>query len=206
MVELQQLCDKVPCFDSKLAFQTIEDELGSRVSDLFSEITPEPVAAASLGQVYKATLRNSNSIVAVKVQRPFVLETVSLDLYLLRQIGLFVRNFPQLSSRLDIVSLLDEFAINFYQELDYNLECANGIRIAEDMKKLPMVVIPKPFPDFCSRRVHVAEWIDGEKLSQSTANDVGALVNLGVITYLTQLLDTGFFHADPHRKSILSTL
>ena len=206
MVELQQLCDKVPCFDSKLAFQTIEDELGSRVSDLFSEITPEPVAAASLGQVYKATLRNSNNIVAVKVQRPFVLETVSLDLYLLRQIGLFVRNFPQLSSRLDIVSLLDEFAINFYQELDYNLECDNGIRIAEDMKKLPMVVIPKPFPDFCSRRVHVAEWIDGEKLSQSTADDVGALVNLGVITYLTQLLDTGFFHADPHRKSIISII
>jgi aarF domain-containing kinase len=77
--------------------------------------------------------------VAVKVQRPFVLETVSLDLYLARQLGLFARNFPQLSSRLDIVALLDEFAGNFFSELDYNLECQNGIKIAEDMKRLPMV-------------------------------------------------------------------
>ena len=68
----------------------------------------------------------------------------------------------------------------------------------EQMKVLPDVVIPENYPDFTSRRVHVAEWIDGEKLSQSNADDVGALVNLGVITYLTQLLDFGFFHADPH--------
>jgi len=137
------------------------------------------------------------------------------------------------------------------QELDYNLECQNGIKIAEDMRKLPMVVIPKVqchrapvllrssqqllpysftrhsmcvvcvvcvcvcvcvlcvscvlcvlcvlcvqnYPEYTARRVHTAQWVDGEKLSQSTADDVGALVNLGVITYLTQLLDTGFFHA-----------
>jgi aarF domain-containing kinase len=81
------------------------------------------------------------------------------------------------------------------QELDYNLECQNGIKIAEDMKVLPMVVIPRNYPEFTARRVHTAQWVEGEKLSQSTADDVGALVNLGVITYLTQLLDTGFFHA-----------
>ena len=78
-----------------------------------------------------------------QVQRPFVLETVSLDLHLGRQLGRFVRNFPAFSSRLDIVAILDQFAQNFYQELDYNLECQNGIKIAEDMKMLPMVVIPK---------------------------------------------------------------
>ena len=195
MVELQKLCDKVPCYDSKIAFATIERELGKPVNEVFSEITPEPVAAASLGQVYKATLRSSGDTVAVKVQRPAVLETVSLDLFLAREIGLIVRNFPQISDRIDVVSLLDEFAFRFYQELDYNLECENGIRIAEDMKVLPMVVIPECYPDFTSRRVHVAEWIDGEKLSQSKADDVGALVNLGVITYMTQLLEKGFFHA-----------
>ena len=107
----------------------------------------------------------------LQVQRPFVLETVSLDLFLGRQLGRFGRNFPALSSRLDIVAILDQFAQNFYQvhvascrlsaylyitsfltryrvlrsmqELDYNLECQNGIKIAEDMRKLPMVVIPK---------------------------------------------------------------
>ena len=80
--------------------RTIQDELGRTPSELYSEITAEPVAAASLGQVYKAVLKDSGDVVAVKVQRPFVLETVSLDLHLIRQIGLFVRNFPDLSSRL----------------------------------------------------------------------------------------------------------
>jgi len=205
MVELQQLCDKVPSYDSKIAFKTIEKELGRTVDELFSEITPEPVAAASLGQVYKATLRSTGQTVAVKVQRPAVLETVSLDLYLARELGLFVRNFPQLVDRLDAVALLDEFAYRFYQELDYNLECQNGLKIREQMKVLPMVVIPDNFPEFTSRRVHVAEWVDGEKLSQSTADDVGALVNLGVITYLTQLLEFGFFHADPHPGNMMRT-
>lgn len=195
MVELQKLCDKVPSYSSVIAFQTIEDELGRTVEELFSEITPEPMAAASLGQVYKATLRATGEIVAVKTQRPKVLETVSIDLYLAREIGMFVRNFPAIVQRLDPVALLDEFAFRVYQEMDYNLECENGIRIAEEMKVLPQVVIPKNYPAYTARRVHVAEWIDGEKLSQSKADDVGALVNLGVLTYLTQLLDSGFFHA-----------
>jgi len=101
MVELQKLCDKVPSYDSKIAFATIELELGRKITDLFSEITPEPVAAASLGQVYKAKLRSTGETVAVKVQRPQVLETVSLDLYLARELGLIARNFPALSDRLD---------------------------------------------------------------------------------------------------------
>ena len=203
MVELQQLCDKVPCFDSRLAMQTLQEELGRSPEELFSSISPEPVAAASLGQVYRATLRSSGEEVAVKVQRPFVLETVSLDLHLGRQLGLFLRRFPAISSRLDVVALLDEFAGNFYQELDYNLECANGIEIAKDMARLPNVLIPKNYPEYTSRRVHTAQWIEGEKLSQSQADDVSSLVNLGVITYLTQLLDTGFFHADPHPGNML---
>lgn len=205
MVELQKLCDKVPSYDSKIAFATIERELGRPVDEIFSEITDEPVAAASLGQVYRAKLRATGETVAVKVQRPQVLETVSLDLYLARELGLFTRNFPALSDRLDAVALLDEFAYRFYQELDYNLECENGEKMKEQMSVLPDVVIPGNFPEYTSRRVHVAEWVDGEKLSQSTADDVGALVNLGVITYLTQLLDFGFFHADPHPGNMMRT-
>ncbi len=205
MVELQKLCDKVPSYPTKIAFATIERELGKTVDQIFSEITPEPVAAASLGQVYKATLRDTGEIVAVKVQRPGVLETVSLDLYLARQIGLFARNIPSLVERLDAVELLDEFAFRFYQELDYVVECQNGIKMKEQMKILPNVVIPGNFPQYTSRRVHVAEWVDGEKLSQCTANDVGALVNLGVITYLTQLLEYGYLHSDPHPGNMLRT-
>jgi len=205
MVEMQKLCDKVPSYDSKIAMATVERELSKTVDELFSEITPEPVAAASLGQVYKAKIRKTGDIVAVKVQRPGVLETVSLDLYLARQIGLLVRKFPAISQKIDAVALLDEFAYRFFQELDYNQECENGIKIKEQMKVLPMVVIPSNFPDYTARKVHVAQWIDGEKLSASKADDVGALVNLGVITYLTQLLECGFFHADPHPGNMMRT-
>ena len=121
------------------------------------------------------------------VQQPGVLETVTLDIYLIRQIGLFAWNFA-VSTKLDAVALLDKFAYLFFQKLDYNQECKNGIKIKEQMKMLPMVVIPGNFSEFTTRKDHVAEWIDGEKLSESKADDVGALVNLGVISYLTQLL------------------
>lgn len=206
MVELQKLCDKVPSYDSKIAFAMMEAELGRPVDTVFGGITPEPVAAASLGQVYRATLLETGETVAVKVQRPGVLETVSLDLFLAREVGLLVRRIPALVSTIDPVALLDEFAYRFYQELDYNLECLNGIRIAEDMKVLPMVVIPKNYPQYTTRRVHVAEWIEGEKLSQSTADNVSSLVNLGVVVYLQQLLGpSGLFHADPHPGNMLRT-
>lgn len=205
MVELQKLCDKVPPYDSKIAMQMIKDELGAAPEEIFSELTPEPVAAASLGQVYKGRIRKTGELVAVKVQRPFVLGTVSLDLYLFRELGLMLRKVPGISDRTDLVALVDEFAGRFYDELDYRIECENGVRIAKHMASLPKVVIPKCYPEYTSRRVHTAEWVDGEKLAQSTADDVLDLVNVGVIAYLTQLLGEGFFHADPHPGNMIRT-
>lgn len=205
MVEMQQLCDKVPSYDSKVAFATIERELGRPVEEVYSKITPEPIAAASLGQVYRATLRATGEEVAVKVQRPFVLETVSLDLYLMRELGLRLKKVPFLAERTDLVALIDEFAPRFYDELDYTLECQNGIRIQEYMRGVENIIVPTNYPDYTSRRVFTAEWIDGEKLSQSTADDVSTLVNAGVVAYLTQLLESGFFHADPHPGNLIRT-
>lgn len=129
--------------------------------------------------MYRATLRSTGEEVAVKVQRPFVLETVSLDLYLVRQVGLLMRYIPSLTSRFDLAAIVDEFAGNFYRELDYQQECANGLRIAKDMARLPGVLIPRSYPQYTTRRVLVAQWVEGEKLSQSKANDVRDLVNLG---------------------------
>jgi len=104
-----------------------------------------------------------------------------------------------------LVALLDNFASRFYEELDYEVECANGIEVQAAMRSLPRVAVPTNFPEYCTRKVHVAEWIEGEKLSQSGAADVRELVNVGVLAYLTQLLQTGFFHADPHPGNMLRT-
>jgi len=216
MVELQKLCDKVPSYSTDIAMMTLEEELSGKFGrpvkkeDVFSEITPAPVAAASLGQVYRAVLREpAGEIVAVKVQRPAVLETVSLDLYLIRKLAKFTQWLQNVglrdSRRTDFVSLLDEFAARIYEELDYNKECANGLLVEQHMSHLERVKIPKNFEDYCCRKVHVAEWVEGEKLSQSQAGDVRELVNVGVVAYLTQLLDKGLFHADPHPGNMLRT-
>ena len=213
MVELQKLCDKVPSFDSGVAYQVICDELGIQsVYDIFEDITPEPVAAASLGQVYIAHLKERGKDgervkVAVKVQRPYVLETVTIDLFIVRSIGKAIGAwFPNLKERVDIVALLDEWAARFFEELDYVKELEHTNRFAASMaKELPQVLVPKTYEEYTSRKVLVSEWIEGEKLAQSTASDVGDLVNLGVICYLKQLLDTGFFHADPHPGNMIRT-
>ncbi|KAL6976366.1 hypothetical protein U1Q18_025153 [Sarracenia purpurea var. burkii] len=204
MTELQKLCDKVPSFPDDVAMALIEQELGQPWYNIYSELTSSPIAAASLGQVYKGRLKETGELVAVKVQRPFVLETVTVDLYIIRNLGLVLRRFPQVS--IDVVGLVDEWAARFFEELDYVNEGENGTLFAEMMKKdLPQVVIPKTYTKYTSRKVLTTQWIDGEKLSQSMANDVGELVNVGVICYLKQLLDTGFFHADPHPGNLIRT-
>ena len=204
MNELQKLCDKVPSFSNELAFATLEAELGCKWQDVYSELGPDPVAAASLGQVYKAKLKETGEVVAVKVQRPAVLETVSIDLFVLRKVGVFLKRFPAITT--DVVGLLDEWAARFFEELDYNLEGSNQTKFAESIKKdLPQVVVPRTYAQYTRRKVITSEWLEGEKLSQSTADDVGDLVNIGVICYLKQLLDTGFFHADPHPGNLIRT-
>lgn len=204
MTELQKLCDKVPSFPDDVAMALIEEELGKPWHEIYSELSPTPIAAASLGQVYKGRLKENGDLVAVKVQRPFVLETVTVDLYIIRRLGLFLRKFPQIS--IDVVGLVDEWAARFFEELDYVNEGENGTLFAEMMRKdLPQVVVPKTYCKYTSRKVLTTQWIEGEKLSQSTESDVGDLVNVGVICYLKQLLDTGFFHADPHPGNLIRT-
>lgn len=204
MTELQKLCDKVPSFPDDVAMALIEEELGQPWHMTYSELTPSPIAAASLGQVYKGRLRENGDLVAVKVQRPFVLETVTIDLFVIRKLGLVLRKFPQVS--IDVVGLVDEWAARFFEELDYVNEGENGTLFAEMMREdLPQVVVPKTYEKYTSRKVLTTQWIDGEKLSQSMESDVGELVNVGVICYLKQLLDTGLFHADPHPGNMIRT-
>ncbi|OMO53057.1 hypothetical protein CCACVL1_28908 [Corchorus capsularis] len=204
MTELQKLCDKVPSFPDDVAMALIEEELGQPWQEIYSELSSSPIAAASLGQVYKGRLKENGDLVAVKVQRPFVLETVTVDLYVIRNLGLFLRKFPQIS--VDVVGLVDEWAARFFEELDYVNEGENGTLFAEMLRKdLPQVVIPRTYNKYTSRKVLTTGWIEGEKLSQSTESDVGELVNVGVICYLKQLLDTGIFHADPHPGNLIRT-
>mmetsp|Transcript_58445 Transcript_58445/g.186321 ORF Transcript_58445/g.186321 Transcript_58445/m.186321 type:complete len:551 (+) Transcript_58445:644-2296(+) len=206
--ELKTLQDKVPPFPNDMAFAQIERELGRPLNEVFSEISQEPVAAASLGQVYKGKLRGiegrpEGMQVAIKVQRPNVLKLVSLDVHVLRGIMIMASSIPQMTS--DLVAVLDDWAIRFFEEMDYVKEAENTMRFAEDMKGLEGIMVPSVYPELCTREVLVTEWIEGEKLSESQADDVRQLVSTMLNSYLIQLLDTGFLHADPHPGNLLRT-
>lgn len=104
------------------------------------------------------------------MQRPHVIATVSLDIHLLRSAGRVITAVPFFRDRTNIVALLDEFASRFFEELDYRLECHNGTRLREHMQHISDVVIPVYYTKYCTRRILVCEWIDGEKLAHSKAN------------------------------------
>lgn len=206
MNELRYLCDAVPSFDSEIAFQMIEEELGAPVHDIFSELSREPIAAASLGQVHKGRLKKTGDLVAVKVQRPDMLRKVSLDLYCLQTVARFASSVQNrfTANRTDYLGLLNEWASGTYKELDYCNEAWNSRKFAALLrKKLPDVYVPRVYDEFTSRKILTMEWVQGKKLSDCSPEQIKALVKKGVECFLYQLLSAGFFHSDPHSANLL---
>ena len=201
--ELTKLQDSVVPFDTKVAVAQIERELGGPLGQFFTSISEEPVAAASLAQVYLATLNDGKDTkVAIKVQRPEVLGTVSKDLYVLRRAaevfqGLVERFAPQ--QRTNYVALLNEWSIGFYTELDFNNEAQNQKRLRQILidNKIKGVMVPKVYDDLCTRRILVSEWVDGKKLSECSNEKIGEVTKYAQEAFLVQLFSEGFFHADP---------
>lgn len=201
--------DSVVPFDTKVAVQQIERELGGPLGKFFTSISEEPVAAASLAQVYLATLNDGmDTRVAVKVQRPDVLGTVSKDLYVLRRAaevfqGLVERFAPQ--QRTNYVDLLNEWAIGFYTELDFNNEAQNQKRLRNLLMEhdIQGVIVPKVYEDLCTRRILVSEWIDGKKLSECSTEEIAEMTPYAQEAFLTQLFESGFFHAGTNLLTML---
>lgn len=206
MGELRALCDAVPSFSNKIAFQMMEEQLGRPVAEMYDEISERPIAAASLGQVYKARLRKSGEYVAIKVQRPDMLRKVSLDLYCMKRVAKFASKVQETftAAQTDYVSLLLQWAKGTYKELDYENEAANSRKFAHLIhKRLPDVYVPKVYDEYTSRKVLTMEWVEGTKLADCNPEEINALVSKGVECFLYQLLSAGFFHADPHQGNLM---
>lgn len=198
--QLSLLQDRIAPFSTDAALDIIEQELGVPVEVLFSEISPQPVAAASLGQVYQARLRPNGREVAVKVQRPGVKAAIALDVYILRILAGVARKAKDLNT--DLQAVVDEWAGSLFKEMDYHAEARNGLRFQKLFGGLDDVRIPTMYPELTARRVLVMEWIEGERLAEVT--DL-RLIEVGVYCSLSQLLDSGFYHADPHPGNLLRT-
>ena len=203
--ELQKLCDSVEPISDEIALGILREEL--KVDDL-KEIFDDVrlVASASLGQVYKASVNGEE--VAIKVQRPDMLERVSLDLYLLQHYALFVDKFTSIFTEQPAFhdELIQNFAAGSYSELDYEREAFNQKRFKEEFRKRKCEVkIPKVYDFLTTRKIITTEWIDGVKLANAPKKVIRDLIPVGVELFLTQLLDVGAFHADPHPGNLYVT-
>jgi predicted unusual protein kinase regulating ubiquinone biosynthesis (AarF/ABC1/UbiB family) len=205
--ELTKLQDQLPSFPNEIAYRFIEEELGAPPSEIYAELSPEPLAAASLGQVYKGKLK-TGEVVAVKVQRPDLIRQITLDVYLMRCLAVWAqKNIKRLRS--DLVSITDELASRIFEEINYAQEGRNAERFAQLYDYIPEIYVPKIYWEYTGRRVLTMEWVTGTKLTnieaiQAQGIDATHLVEVGVECSLRQLLEHGFFHADPHPGNLLA--
>ncbi len=206
--ELIKLQDRLPPFDNAHAFSIIEQELGCSVREAFREISPNPVAAASLGQVYRGFL-HSGEEVAVKVQRPNLLPIITLDLYLMRWAAGWLSPWLPLNLGHDLTLIVDEFGIKLFEEIDYINEGRNAEKFANNFRDDPTVKVPVIYWRYSNVHVLTLEWINGYKLNdinsiRAAGLDPDRVIQIGVTAGLRQLLEHGFFHADPHPGNLFA--
>ena len=206
--ELTRLQDDLPSFDHAIALKTIETELGAPVDQLFEEFPETPVAAASLGQVYKARV-GSQRWVAVKVQRPNLTFILRRDMVLIRSLGILAAPFLPLNLGFGLGEIIDEFGRSLFEEIDYCCEADNARQFSNLFADNPAVTIPEVDEERSSRRVLTTSWIQGTKLRdpqelKAQHLDPSALIRTGVISGLQQLLEFGYFHADPHPGNLFA--
>ncbi|OVA16356.1 Protein kinase domain [Macleaya cordata] len=210
MNELCILQDDVPPFPNQVAFTIIEEELGQPLESVFSKISSQTIAAASLGQVYRATLSDSGEDVAIKVvQRPGIEPIIYRDLFLFRTLASFLNGISLQKLGCNAELIVDEFGEKLLEELDYTLEARNIEDFLENFKNDPTVKIPQVYKQLSGSRVLVMEWIDGirctnPKAIKEAGIDVNGFLTVGVSAALRQLLEFGLFHGDPHPGNIFA--
>lgn len=202
---LTGLQDAVPPFSAELGRQVVESELNINIDDVFSELSLQPVASASIGQVYRGRLRSTGEEVAVKVQRPAVLSNVALDLHMLRSLAPMYQKSKEINT--DLEGLVDAWGEGFVNELDYRAEARYTTEFSKAMKErgLGSVFAPEVVEELSSIHVLTTKWVDGQRLADSDADDVPRLCGVALNAYLTMLLDTGTLHCDPHPGNLLRT-
>ncbi|MEH2309159.1 ABC1 kinase family protein [Nostoc sp.] len=204
--ELAKLQDKVPAFSYEQVEATIEKELGKKIPELFHNFEPIPLAAASLGQVHKAVLHSGESVV-VKVQRPGLKKLFEIDLQILKGITRYFQNHPKWGRGRDWLGIYEECCRILWEEIDYLNEGRNADTFRRNFRGYDWVNVPRVYWRYASSRVLTLEYLPGIKISQYEALEAAgldrkAIARQGAQAYLLQLLNSGFFHADPHPGNI----
>ncbi|OCQ90704.1 hypothetical protein BCD64_28335 [Nostoc sp. MBR 210] len=204
--ELSKLQDKVPAFSYEQVETIIEQELGKKIPELFQSFEPIPLAAASLGQVHKAVLHSGEAVV-VKVQRPGLKKLFEIDLQILKGIARYFQNHPKWGKGRDWMGIYEECCRILWEEIDYLGEGRNADTFRRNFRGYDWVKVPRVYWRYASPRVLTLEYLPGIKISQYEALEAAGLdrkliARQGAQAYLHQLLNNGFFHADPHPGNI----
>jgi ubiquinone biosynthesis protein len=207
IAELRGLQDDVRPFPLADVEKVVEEDLGLSIEKLFAEFQDKPVAAASIGQVHRATLPNGRSV-AVKVQRPGAPRQIEADVALLYQAARLAKERVRALDFIDAHQLVDEFARSIRQELDYRLEARNADAFHRNFAGHPHVRVPRVFWTYTRSRVLTLEWLDGTQVADIdpetwSVEDRRDLATLMAETWLTMIFRHGFFHGDPHPANIL---
>jgi predicted unusual protein kinase regulating ubiquinone biosynthesis (AarF/ABC1/UbiB family) len=206
---LARLQDEVEPFGFAEVEKIVSSELGVRMSKAFATFEDQPMAAASLGQVHRATLRDGRAV-AVKVQRPGIREQMVEDLEAIEDIAEFFDKHTELGRRYEFCQMLEQFRRSLLQELDYRLEATNLTTIREQLRSFTHIVVPAPIADYTTSRVLTMEFVPGKKITELSPLvqmdfDGAALAEELFRAYLEQILVHGFFHADPHPGNVFIT-
>jgi predicted unusual protein kinase regulating ubiquinone biosynthesis (AarF/ABC1/UbiB family) len=207
---LARLQDQVKPFPFEEVEKIVIEGIGVRLSKAFSYFASEPIAAASLGQVHAATLRDGRPVV-VKVQRPGIRQQIAEDFEVLAEIAAFFDNHTAVGQRYRFLTVLEEFRTTIQHELNYEREAQNLIKVGENLKDFETIQIPQPVPDYCSGSVLTMDYVRGRKITK-----LGPLARLEMTgspslagdlfrAYLKQVLVDGLFHADPHPGNVFVT-
>ena len=204
LAKLQMECDPLP-FDQML--EALDDIYGERQGDIFDAIDPTPLGSASLAQVHKARLANGD-VVAVKIQRPGVKATMALDIDIMRMVARQASRFMKDDQMLDLRDVVEELWATFLEETDFQREAANLQEFARLNKDVAFIDSPHVYPELCGEYVLVMEYIDGIPILatdrlRAAGYDLEEIGEKILDNYATQILDHGFFHADPHPGNLL---
>ncbi|MFN7162242.1 MAG: ABC1 kinase family protein [Fimbriimonadales bacterium] len=204
--ELRKLQDDVPAAPWTTMRPVIEQQLGRPIEQVFAYIDPRPVGSASLSQVYAAELLDGTPV-AVKVQRPNIREIVELDLEILHDLASLAQR-TQLGELYDPETVADDFAFTLLSELDYRREMRNAEQFRHNFAHVPEVHIPQFYPDYCTERLLVMERLEGVKVDdvdalRAAGHDTRAIARNASRLIIQEVLEDGFFHADPHPGNYL---
>ncbi len=203
--ELSKLRDNVEEFDTELAKSIFKNEIGLDIDKVFKNFNDKPIGAASIGQVYEASLDSGEEVI-IKIQRPNIESIIKSDLEILKSMAIALKDFKK-DIDVDLVQIVEEFQTQLIRELDYNFEALNAMKFKQIFDKSDDVYIPQIYEKYTTKRILVMEKIIGVKLSdvdkiKKLGWDTKAISEIGVKSLLKQVFEHGFFHADPHPGNI----